>query len=869
MARPAGSLASVFPSLPSSYPAAPIRRCLLACLLIVVTGCGGGSGSQPAPPGMTAPSNLAYAVPSITATVGTPISPDLPTVTGAVTSYSISPALPSGLTFNTGNGSISGTPNSSSSKASYTVSARNPAGATSAALQITVVVPAPASLTYPSSSISAIAGQPILPDVPAINATELSFSISPALPAGMTFDLATGVIAGTPASAASPEAFTVTAQNSGGAATAVVNISILAAPNSLLDLGHANQIEAIRMIPNRVLSVDTLGHWVLWDYSSSKMLAAGDGSPAQISQRTVVLNLQQIDMAGSVFAVEVPNGLQIFSTSDGHPSATLPYPGLGVLPSDGGTEPWWQLALDGSYLTIGSSSGLSIYSPAGKLLASKPGDYSSAQTVSAPAGVQVALGPAGPSVIETISIADGSSTVSPPFSGQFHSWFTDGGRFLTNEQNTVWTYSAAGQQQAVLSVPSIDFLAGEGNWIVAYGANTVNYPLAIYPIGSATPALTWSGGASSTAVLSGNTLAVQSYGAGKLSLFDLSGSTPTRTDYSDPLAYLTAYASDSSGHWIIGNQHGALVDGASLATTARPFGFGQAWSIAGSSSVAAVSTASGKIPLINSATAAIDGAIDFPASKVSLSSDGNTLAAMSDAIDSQYEPDRTLNLYSLSIQRVIQSFPYTYQDEAPFQPFLVDFTLSNEGNFIAQTLVRLQTPTPVWKREIAPLTGSPIIWSDSPATVAPPGSSSAAPILLSPDGTLADVYAGGADASYTTNIYQHGTLITAISGIPVGWIDNNRILVNQYTAAAGGTQYAGAVIYDSTGVRLATPALPELKSIQTVTPDSVYDPSHNAIYSLTTGQPTWTAAYPGSGLGAVAGPHVFYEAGHTIISETY
>ena len=82
-------------------------------------------------------------------------------------------------------------------------------------------------------------------------------------------------------------------------------------------------------------------------------------------------------------------------------------------------------------------------------------------------------------------------------------------------------------------------------------------------------------------------------------------------------------------------------------------------------------------------------------------------------------------------------------------------------------------------------------------------------------------------------------------------------------------QYSGTTIYDATGAKAATPALPELHSIQTVTSDSVYDSSSNAIYSLTTGQQTWTGAIPSSYLGAISGPYVVYLSGHYIVRESF
>src|SRR5580692_10847996 len=62
-----------------------------------LAGCGGGNGRQTPPPPETAPSGLSYGAASISAHVNQAITNDVPTVTGTVTSYTVSPALPAGL----------------------------------------------------------------------------------------------------------------------------------------------------------------------------------------------------------------------------------------------------------------------------------------------------------------------------------------------------------------------------------------------------------------------------------------------------------------------------------------------------------------------------------------------------------------------------------------------------------------------------------------------------------------------------------------------------------------------------------------------------------------------------------------------------
>jgi len=87
-----------------------------------------------------APSNLSYA--SINGTVATAITSVNPTVTGTPTSYSISPALPAGLSLNTTTGVISGTPSVAAASSTYTVTATNAGGSTTTTLTIKIVSPA-------------------------------------------------------------------------------------------------------------------------------------------------------------------------------------------------------------------------------------------------------------------------------------------------------------------------------------------------------------------------------------------------------------------------------------------------------------------------------------------------------------------------------------------------------------------------------------------------------------------------------------------------------------------------------------------------------------------------------------------------------
>lgn len=106
------------------------------------------------------PSGLSYTPSSASGTVGTAITSLNPSVTGTVTSYSVNPALPFGLTLNTSSGVISGTPSAATSSADYTVTATNGTGSTTATVTIEVVA-APVGSTfagaYPGVSMTDVA----------------------------------------------------------------------------------------------------------------------------------------------------------------------------------------------------------------------------------------------------------------------------------------------------------------------------------------------------------------------------------------------------------------------------------------------------------------------------------------------------------------------------------------------------------------------------------------------------------------------------------------------------------------------------------------------------------------------------------------
>lgn len=143
--------------------------------------------------------------------------------------YSIDPALPAGLTIDRTTGVISGTPQTTQLPTVYAVSATDSKGTGHASVTLSVLADwaiAPAAQTVPGT-----VGQALVPST-AFTATGFvtppAYTVSPALPAGLTLDAATGVISGTPTAVSPPTTYSVTATGPRGSAHAAVLVTVSA-----------------------------------------------------------------------------------------------------------------------------------------------------------------------------------------------------------------------------------------------------------------------------------------------------------------------------------------------------------------------------------------------------------------------------------------------------------------------------------------------------------------------------------------------------------------------------------------------------------------------------------------------------------------
>ena len=185
---------------------------------------------------------------------------------GSTLNYSISPALPAGLSFSTLTGSVTGTPTTASAATTYNVSVNdNDGSSASATFSLSVNSPATASVAISTATLVANSqGAPFIPITGSSGTGALTYSISPALPSGLSFDPSTGTVSGTPNVVSAAVTYAVTIKD--------VNLSTAQASFSLtIDKQGTSSIlsaSSTSIVPNQSVTL------------TAKVAAALGGTPS-------------------------------------------------------------------------------------------------------------------------------------------------------------------------------------------------------------------------------------------------------------------------------------------------------------------------------------------------------------------------------------------------------------------------------------------------------------------------------------------------------------------------------------------------------------------------------------------------------------
>ncbi|PSJ57100.1 hypothetical protein C7I85_22975 [Mesorhizobium soli] len=187
----------------------------------------------------------AQAIASVTLTQNKAVSSFAPVIGGggtAALAYSISPSLPAGLSLDTGNGTVSGTPTAASVAAAYTVTVTDTNGATASNTFSLAVNPA-VRATQAIASVALTQNKAATSFTPVTGGggtAPLSYSVSPSLPTGLSFDTVNGTVSGTPSAASDAAIYTVTATDTNSAtATATFSLTVNAAVTATQSVSSA------------------------------------------------------------------------------------------------------------------------------------------------------------------------------------------------------------------------------------------------------------------------------------------------------------------------------------------------------------------------------------------------------------------------------------------------------------------------------------------------------------------------------------------------------------------------------------------------------------------------------------------------------
>jgi hypothetical protein len=434
----------------------------------------------------------------------------------------------------------------------------------------------------------------------------------------------------------------------------------------------------------------------------------------------------------------------------------------------------------------------------------------------------------------------------------------DGASFFSVLENTTWIYSNAAIQEAAM-VSLAGTLTGRGH---LYWTSDLNF----YEVGGNGSPIFFPQ-VVGRIIPSGRTIGIltptDNGNNNDLQVIDLSGAVPTiSSPYYTPIAGPNAYAAVSASSWLVGNQEGIIFDGASLAGPYRYLTPGEATSLVAGAAYFAVGTASGQIFYFDASTDAMLGTIDAGSGQLAMSADGTVLAV-------GLEPAAYLDPSGLPVY----SLPSTT-------------LLANVGTF-SGTVQSFSSSGTV-------PTGNSLGCSGGAITVATRILCEGG--LISPDGSTVAVSSGPATYGTATDIYNNGTLTTAVPGWAVGWLDSGRLLVEQFAeippppSLPGGQTtvvYVGSSIFSPTGTNLGSSPIPQIQNPQMLTSDSIYSPQTNTITSVTSGTTLWASANASSAesscivtynnpntcnvtyAGAASGSQVIFALGNLVLAQPY
>ena len=564
-----------------------------------------------------------------------------------------------------------------------------------------------------------------------------------------------------------------------------------------LEQGHVDLAD-LAISGNRMLSHELETKSVLWDRDTRR--------PIYVEHGAIWAGL-----AGDIFWTA---DLSTFRWRDANDGALLGETDAGARRG---------AALDGSYLWVGTASGLTILDIDGAELWFEPGNFTSMSLRGLAETVYVLAHYESTNSIRVIDLALGQ-VAELEFSGEFAGWFADGARWFTREGLAYRVYEDTGEDVAF---GLGDAMWGYGNYIlIDYGVRTIDAPNdVLVPL---QPGIVASGGA----ILSPQQ---------NPQLVELLPDGVVQTPFVPPSeAPLWTFAYEG-GEWVTAGNYGLLLDGEGKhyapgridrldgATSGRlaassHLGTAYVWDIGDACNVVQVAQ------------------VERAAGTMAIADGGAVLAET-------HSDGEVLGTRLLSLPDVAE---VGFLPGGTYESFL---RVSDDGAVVGRWGYDPGNPGAV-------VQSLDDLWAQFDPSL---------PIYIAPNGAHAVVVER--DNSWNgpeyTYVIDDGGVVEALDGLSYGFLDDDRMVLGRYESqiCVGNFPcevFLGAEIVTLDGTVVQSTPLPEVPSFERVTSTEILVAGPPRILDAYTGDVLWTAEF--DGLAAAVGPdHVVVSDGGDLI----
>lgn len=587
----------------------------------------------------------------------------------------------------------------------------------------------------------------------------------------------------------------------------------------LLDFGYSQA--PLFEAGDRVATTGGDGGWILWDVLVGQQITHGSGKLLDLEGSTFLAGIYPVN------EVQYPSKVEVRSAVDGALMASLITQGMATS---------FQLSWDGQYViaTQPATKGVVAWKSDGTLLGSFVPDVSFTD-VALPASAPGKAFAASDRVWQYDLATGVAAPVSPSFLGTFAGWFPDGARFVTSEVTnvgavkTIRTYTRDGQllgTKTLTSTSSLISVGGAQDQIWVATITDTSPSVSVYPAlgDAATAALTLDG---NVVRVDGNFVGVSS--GTTLSVIDLR-SPAAATTVPGPLQMA---ASRSGGGWsTVQSPSGVLQLHGSSGHPATPIvaNCGHSLALGGSASgIAAFVASTGEVILLDVVSHDVVQTLHLSnepslllRAHVEVSDDGKTLVVAESS-----NPDKWTNVevFDSSLGVATSLYQGTLGD---------DFRLSANGARFSRgcTVTNRDGSSAVQLLQYGTCCVTPL--SPSSTRLATNGFD---PYLESTPRSIVPPYLFEQDLPVAT---------LAQDTWAVGWLDESRVLVANYSYPKGISRYVyqSSTIYDFQGhVLSGVLPLPEMQRFYVVAPNRILSANDANVYSLESGASVWSPGF--------------------------